>query len=131
MGWGEKAIEVRSLETGLLDGVFTHKRAQQFRFLCERNEKVSQVYERHRFVCLSSVSTFKLNPLTAVAVLKNHDLKTMIYLPRDFLQRSRFFAEDELIRLCKDEYARIRRTSMLVLSDNAPYNKTSILVHSS
>ena len=40
MGWGEKAIEVRSLETGLLDGVFTHKRAQQFRFLCERNEKV-------------------------------------------------------------------------------------------
>ena len=41
MGWGEKAIEVRSLETGLLDGVFTHKRAQQFRFLCERNEKVN------------------------------------------------------------------------------------------
>ena len=45
MGWGEKAIEVRSLETGLLDGVFTHKRAQQFRFLCERNEKVRTVYE--------------------------------------------------------------------------------------
>ena len=45
MGWGEKAIEVRSLETGLLDGVFTHKRAQQFRFLCERNEKVMTVFE--------------------------------------------------------------------------------------
>lgn len=44
MGWGEKAIEVRSLETGLLDGVFTHKRAQQFRFLCERNEKVSPTF---------------------------------------------------------------------------------------
>ncbi|KAK2557495.1 Traf2 and NCK-interacting protein kinase [Acropora cervicornis] len=40
MGWGEKAIEVRSVETGLLDGVFMHKRAQTFRFLCERNEKV-------------------------------------------------------------------------------------------
>lgn len=40
MGWGERAIEVRSLEAGVLDGVFTHKRAQQFRFLCERNEKV-------------------------------------------------------------------------------------------
>ncbi|XP_015761836.1 PREDICTED: mitogen-activated protein kinase kinase kinase kinase 4-like [Acropora digitifera] len=39
MGWGEKAIEVRSVETGLLDGVFMHKRAQTFRFLCERNEK--------------------------------------------------------------------------------------------
>lgn len=44
MGWGEKAIEVRSLETGLLDGVFTHKRAQQFRFLCERNEKVDATF---------------------------------------------------------------------------------------
>lgn len=41
MGWGEKAIEVRSVETGLLDSVFMHKRAQTFRFLCERNEKVS------------------------------------------------------------------------------------------
>lgn len=41
MGWGEKAIEVRAVETGLLDGVFMHKRAQTFRFLCERNEKVS------------------------------------------------------------------------------------------
>ena len=41
MGWGEKAIEVRSVETGLLDGVFMHKRAQTFSFLCERNEKVS------------------------------------------------------------------------------------------
>ncbi|XP_048588849.1 misshapen-like kinase 1 isoform X2 [Nematostella vectensis] len=40
MGWGEKAIEVRAVETGLLDGVFMHKRAQTFRFLCERNEKV-------------------------------------------------------------------------------------------
>lgn len=43
MGWGEKAIEVRSVETGLLDGVFMHKRAQTFRFLCERNEKVKSL----------------------------------------------------------------------------------------
>jgi len=40
MGWGEKAIEVRNLQTGMLDSVFMHKRRQVFRFLCERNEKV-------------------------------------------------------------------------------------------
>uniref|UniRef100_A0A9J8CZU0 non-specific serine/threonine protein kinase n=1 Tax=Cyprinus carpio carpio TaxID=630221 RepID=A0A9J8CZU0_CYPCA len=40
MGWGEKAIEIRSVETGHLDGVFMHKRAQQLKFLCERNDKV-------------------------------------------------------------------------------------------
>ena len=49
MGWGEKAIEVRSVETGLLDGVFMHKRAQTFRFLCERNEKVRLF---HSLYCL-------------------------------------------------------------------------------
>lgn len=42
MGWGEKAIEIRSVETGHLDGVFMHKRAQRLKFLCERNDKVSQ-----------------------------------------------------------------------------------------
>uniref|UniRef100_A0A8C3KUP6 non-specific serine/threonine protein kinase n=1 Tax=Chrysolophus pictus TaxID=9089 RepID=A0A8C3KUP6_CHRPC len=41
MGWGEKAIEIRSVETGHLDGVFMHKRAQRLKFLCERNDKVS------------------------------------------------------------------------------------------
>ncbi|XP_077947039.1 mitogen-activated protein kinase kinase kinase kinase 4 isoform X8 [Gasterosteus aculeatus] len=40
MGWGEKAIEIRSVETGHLDGVFMHKRAQRLKFLCERNDKV-------------------------------------------------------------------------------------------
>ncbi|TUB52973.1 Mitogen-activated protein kinase kinase kinase kinase 4 [Bagarius yarrelli] len=37
MGWGEKAIEIRSVETGHLDGVFMHKRAQRLKFLsgCE------------------------------------------------------------------------------------------------
>ncbi|KAJ7402942.1 TRAF2 and NCK-interacting protein kinase [Pitangus sulphuratus] len=39
MGWGEKAIEIRSVETGHLDGVFMHKRAQRLKFLCERNDK--------------------------------------------------------------------------------------------
>ena len=64
MGWGEKAIEVRSVETGLLDGVFMHKRAQTFRFLCERNEKVSsctvQITRLHRLrvVTCHSVSCF-------------------------------------------------------------------------
>uniref|UniRef100_A0A3Q3FM25 non-specific serine/threonine protein kinase n=1 Tax=Labrus bergylta TaxID=56723 RepID=A0A3Q3FM25_9LABR len=33
MGWGEKAIEIRSVETGHLDGVFMHKRAQRLKFL--------------------------------------------------------------------------------------------------
>ncbi|XP_036799646.1 TRAF2 and NCK-interacting protein kinase isoform X5 [Oncorhynchus mykiss] len=40
MGWGEKAIEIRSVETGHLDGVFMHKRAQRLKFLSERNDKV-------------------------------------------------------------------------------------------
>ncbi|XP_023650712.1 misshapen-like kinase 1 isoform X1 [Paramormyrops kingsleyae] len=40
MGWGEKAIEIRSVDTGHLDGVFMHKRAQRLKFLCERNDKV-------------------------------------------------------------------------------------------
>uniref|UniRef100_A0A672UPW9 non-specific serine/threonine protein kinase n=1 Tax=Strigops habroptila TaxID=2489341 RepID=A0A672UPW9_STRHB len=40
MGWGEKAIELRSVETGNLEGVFMHKKAQKLKFLCERNDKV-------------------------------------------------------------------------------------------
>ena len=32
---------VRSVETGHLDGVFMHKKAQKLKFLCERNDKVS------------------------------------------------------------------------------------------
>lgn len=46
MGWGEKAIEIRSVETGHLDGVFMHKRAQRLKFLCERNDKVRSL-SRH------------------------------------------------------------------------------------
>uniref|UniRef100_A0A8C6SBE0 non-specific serine/threonine protein kinase n=1 Tax=Neogobius melanostomus TaxID=47308 RepID=A0A8C6SBE0_9GOBI len=40
MGWGEKAIELRSAKTGNLEGVFMHKKAQKLKFLCERNDKV-------------------------------------------------------------------------------------------
>ena len=40
MGWGSKAIEIRAVENGQLDGVFMHKRSQKLRFLCERNDKV-------------------------------------------------------------------------------------------
>ncbi|KAH0630842.1 hypothetical protein JD844_004141 [Phrynosoma platyrhinos] len=40
MGWGEKAIELRAVETGNLEGVFMHKKAQKLKFLCERNDKV-------------------------------------------------------------------------------------------
>lgn len=41
MGWGHKAIEIRAAETGHLDGVFMHKKAQKLKFLCERNDKVN------------------------------------------------------------------------------------------
>uniref|UniRef100_A0AAR2ILW3 non-specific serine/threonine protein kinase n=1 Tax=Pygocentrus nattereri TaxID=42514 RepID=A0AAR2ILW3_PYGNA len=41
MGWGEKAIEIRSVETGHLDGVFMHKRAQRLKFLSDRNNHLS------------------------------------------------------------------------------------------
>jgi len=44
MGWGNKAIEIRSVETGHLDGVFMHKKAQRLKFLCERNDKVRQFF---------------------------------------------------------------------------------------
>lgn len=40
MGWGGKAIELRSVETGNLEGVFMHSKAQKLKFLCERNDKV-------------------------------------------------------------------------------------------
>ncbi|XP_026135514.1 traf2 and NCK-interacting protein kinase-like isoform X1 [Carassius auratus] len=40
MGWGEKAIELRSAQTSSLEGVFMHKKAQKLKFLCERNDKV-------------------------------------------------------------------------------------------
>ncbi|XP_016894680.1 misshapen-like kinase 1 [Cynoglossus semilaevis] len=40
MGWGEKAIELRAANTGTLEGVFMHKKAQKLKFLCERNDKV-------------------------------------------------------------------------------------------
>ncbi|ROI15079.1 Traf2 and NCK-interacting protein kinase [Anabarilius grahami] len=40
MGWGEKAIELRSAKTASLEGVFMHKKAQKLKFLCERNDKV-------------------------------------------------------------------------------------------
>ena len=36
-----QAIEIRSVESGHLDGVFMHKKAQKLKFLCERNDKVS------------------------------------------------------------------------------------------
>jgi len=42
-----------------------------------------------------------LNPLTVEVVLKNHHL-----FAARFLQRCLIFAKDELIRFCKDEYAR-------------------------
>lgn len=33
-------FQIRSVESGHLDGVFMHKKAQRLKFLCERNDKV-------------------------------------------------------------------------------------------
>lgn len=33
-------LQIRSVESGHLDGVFMHKKAQRLKFLCERNDKV-------------------------------------------------------------------------------------------
>ena len=63
MGWGTKAIEIRSVESGQLDGVFMHKREQKLRFLCERNDKVRDLLS-HCTSCvlsLSSSSTMKVH----------------------------------------------------------------------
>ena len=49
MGWGHKAIEIRAVDTGHLDGVFMHKKAQKLKFLCERNDKVQS------FVVIASI----------------------------------------------------------------------------
>lgn len=58
MGWGEKAIEIRSVETGHLDGVFMHKRAQRLKFLCERNDKVTPPLVNVQFVSKRSLLKF-------------------------------------------------------------------------
>lgn len=57
MGWGEKAIEIRSVETGHLDGVFMHKRAQRLKFLCERNDKVSPL--QSLYLCCELQGAFR------------------------------------------------------------------------
>lgn len=57
MGWGEKAIEIRSVETGHLDGVFMHKRAQRLKFLCERNDKVSPL--QSLYLCCELEGAFR------------------------------------------------------------------------
>uniref|UniRef100_A0A8C3UUT8 non-specific serine/threonine protein kinase n=1 Tax=Catharus ustulatus TaxID=91951 RepID=A0A8C3UUT8_CATUS len=57
MGWGEKAIEIRSVETGHLDGVFMHKRAQRLKFLCERNDKVSPL--QSLYLCCQLEGAFR------------------------------------------------------------------------
>lgn len=51
MGWGSKAIEIRAVENGQLDGVFMHKRTQKLRFLCERNDKVKHIHT-HKLICI-------------------------------------------------------------------------------
>lgn len=65
MGWGHKAIEIRSAETGHLDGVFMHKKAQKLKFLCERNDKVGQVTEIFRHLLKMTEMAF-LEPMCVI-----------------------------------------------------------------
>ena len=69
MGWGNKAIEIRSVETGHLDGVFMHKKAQKLKFLCERNDKV-RVFEGvfFFFVCVCVNDEVRINICLFVCV---------------------------------------------------------------
>ena len=62
MGWGNKAIEIRSVESGHLDGVFMHKKAQKLKFLCERNDKVGSI------LVLLRVSTGTMDTLILILV---------------------------------------------------------------
>lgn len=72
MGWGEKAIEIRSVETGHLDGVFMHKRAQRLKFLTERNDKVSLEPSSQRFqVFVVSSSSCRSTGLMQFVVFEN------------------------------------------------------------
>ena len=81
MGWGEKAIEIRSVETGHLDGVFMHKRAQRLKFLCERNDKVT-VSLGILFRCyLSAVLYF---PCSSVKPFLGISIDSEITLSRNF-----------------------------------------------
>ena len=57
MGWGSKAIEIRAVENGQLDGVFMHKRTQKLRFLCERNDKVGPPPSHRTMNCTIQAET--------------------------------------------------------------------------
>ena len=63
MGWGNKAIEIRNVETGQLDGVFMHKRVQRLKFLCERNDKV--FFSSIRSSASSQIYFMTLNKLSS------------------------------------------------------------------
>jgi len=56
LGWGSKAIEIRSAETGHLDGVFMHMKDQKLKFLCERNYKVGIIPVKHEHSNKSSLN---------------------------------------------------------------------------
>ena len=72
MGWGSKAIEIRSLETGSLEGVFMHKRTQRLKFLCERNDKVCLMALQTGLVthCLGNSCRYSLLPSEVALILR-------------------------------------------------------------
>ena len=40
LGWGKNSIEIRSTESGALEGTFKHRRATRLRYLCSHRNKV-------------------------------------------------------------------------------------------
>ena len=76
MGWGSKAIEIRAVDTGHLDGVFMHKRAQKLRFLCERNDKVCCVC-----VCLHAcvLIVYNICVIYLFSVLSRYSLPPFVH----------------------------------------------------
>jgi hypothetical protein len=67
MGWGSKAIEIRAVENGQLDGVFMHKRTQKLRFLCEKNDKVCEI-NSHLIYHAVHLYPFSLSPSLSLSL---------------------------------------------------------------
>ena len=70
MGWGQKAIEIRNLDGGEMDGVFMHKKAQKLKFLCEKNDKANFLFFKHEFQ-MNSYS-FVINVTVTIYSISSH-----------------------------------------------------------
>lgn len=125
MGWGNKAIEIRSVETGHLDGVFMHKKAQKLKFLCERNDKVSRVTrggeiwavgrkrlgrDRMLFICVESVcegahpillSDAGSPGILSVRLLKSHNIQYIYIMQGKYMCTNEWMGNLSCDSFCK------------------------------